>query len=71
MGVLEARRSEISPEAMASIQHNIELIDRAIADIEAALAEYPDDPNLNRSLRLAYDRQLEVLHTATRWTLQS
>jgi hypothetical protein len=61
----------MSAENLRIVEQNVALIDRAIEDIEAALLDNPEDPNLNRSLRLAYARQLDVLETATRWTLQS
>jgi anti-sigma factor RsiW len=69
--LLAARREGMSPENLIIVEESLCVIDRAIEDIESALLDNPEDPNLNRSLRLAYDRQLHVLETATRWTLQS
>jgi anti-sigma factor ChrR (cupin superfamily) len=69
--LLDSRRQRMSAENLRIVEQNVALIDRAIEDIEAALLDNPEDPNLNRSLRLAYARQLDVLETATRWTLQS
>ena len=69
--LLNDRRHRMSAENLRIVEQNLALIDRAIEDIEAALLDNPEDPNLNRSLRLAYARQLDVLETATRWTLQS
>lgn len=64
--VVQARRDEVSPETFLVIQNNLALIDRAIDEIETVLAANPGEGRLNRHLRLAYNRQIELLRWAAR-----
>jgi len=64
--VVQARSGEISPETMQVIENNLALIDRAIDDIETVLAANPGEGRLDRHLRLAYHRQIEMLRWAAR-----
>ncbi|RLE35305.1 MAG: hypothetical protein DRJ61_03555 [Acidobacteria bacterium] len=64
--VVQARSGEISPETMQVIESNLALIDRAIDDIETVLAANPGEGRLDRHLRLAYHRQIEMLRWAAR-----
>jgi hypothetical protein len=63
---LEQRREELSPETWSVVVENLEVIDDAIARIEVAIEENPDDGNLNRRLAVAYLRQIDLLQRATR-----
>jgi hypothetical protein len=64
--VIEARRHDVAPETLEVIEHNMEVIDQAIADIELALATSPGEARLNRQLQLAYQQQIELLQWAAR-----
>lgn len=63
---LDRRRDELSPETWSVVMDNLQLIDNAIGRIGAALAENPNDGQLNRQLALAYRRQIDLLQLATR-----
>ncbi|MCU0302722.1 MAG: zf-HC2 domain-containing protein [Thermoanaerobaculales bacterium] len=63
---LERRRDELSPETWAVVMDNMAVIDEAIARIETALADDPEDGRLNRQLALAYRRQIDLLQRASR-----
>ncbi len=64
--VIEARRHHLAPETLVVIEHNMELIDQAIVDIEQALAESPQESRLDRQLQLAYQQQINLLRWAAR-----
>ncbi len=64
--VVRARSGEVSPETLEVIESNLALIDRAIDNIEMALAANPDEGRLDRHLLLAYHRQIEMLRWAAR-----
>lgn len=66
LALVRAREGEVSPETWDVIEGNLALIDRAIDDIEKALAANPDEGRLDRHLRLAYHRQIEMLRWAVR-----
>lgn len=70
MEVIQARSGEVSPETMQVIESNLALIDRAIDDIETVLAANPGEGRLDRHLRLAYHRQIELLRWAARMPSQ-
>jgi hypothetical protein len=63
---LEQRRDELSPETWSVVVENLEVIDDAIARIEVALEDNPEDGRLNRRLAVAYLRQIDLLQRATR-----
>jgi hypothetical protein len=62
---LDQRRDELSPETWSVVMDNVAVIDRAIARIELALADNPNDRRLNLQLAVAYRRQIELLRRAT------
>ncbi|MCK5377971.1 MAG: zf-HC2 domain-containing protein [Acidobacteria bacterium] len=64
--VVRARSGEVSPETLKVIESNLALIDRAIDNIEMALAANPDEGRLDRHLLQAYHRQIEMLRWAAR-----
>lgn len=66
LAVIQARRTEVSPETLEIIENNLALIDQAIDEIEKVLAVSPGEGRLDRHLRLAYARQIELLRWAAR-----
>ncbi|MBW3660587.1 MAG: zf-HC2 domain-containing protein [Gemmatimonadetes bacterium] len=66
---LEARfeetRDRLDPETVRAVQQNLAIIDQALAEIRAALAEDPNDPYLNRHLATTMRRKVDVLRQAT------
>lgn len=63
---LDQRQNELSPETWSVVMDNLLVIDTAIARIEIALADNPNDGRLNRQLALAYRQQINLLQRATR-----
>ncbi len=57
---------DLDPEVAAQIADNLRTIDDAIAEIEAALADHPHDPQLTRSLARAYQHKIGVLSLVAR-----
>ncbi len=58
---LDAEMERLSPEARADIQANLDLIHNAIVEINAALAEQPDNVVLQQKLLRAYREELTLL----------
>ncbi len=63
---LEQRQDELSTETWSVVMDNLGVIDNAIGRIEIALADNPNDGRLNRQLKVAYRRQIDLLQRATR-----
>lgn len=62
--VLNARRGELAPQTVATLEANLRIIDQAIRESRAALAADPSRPELTRMLTDAYDTKLDVLRRA-------
>jgi anti-sigma factor RsiW len=62
--VLEARRDQLAPETVAVLEENLRVIDRAIAESRAALADDPASGELTRMLADSYNAKLGVLRRA-------
>ncbi|HJU88620.1 MAG TPA: zf-HC2 domain-containing protein [Gemmatimonadaceae bacterium] len=63
---LDARRGELSPEAIATVERNLAVIDAALAEARSALQSEPDNLMLARMLAATYERKLDLLRQATR-----
>jgi hypothetical protein len=61
---LEARRDELDPATVAVVEENLRIIDEAIAETRAALAEEPDDAALRRSLVAVNEQRITLLRRA-------
>lgn len=61
---LQARRGQLAPQTVATIEANLRIIDQAIRESRAALAADPNRPELARMLSKAYDTKLDVLRQA-------
>lgn len=59
------RRDELSPEAWGVVQQNLQILDSAISNLRSALAEDPDNPNLQKRLLSNHRRSLDLLRDAT------
>lgn len=66
IAALEARRDELSPETVEVVTQNLMIIDEAIARIESALAEHPDDAQLLHCLAEAKRQEISLLERAAR-----
>ena len=58
---LEARRSELSPETIATVERSLRVIDEAILEARAALARDPANPDLAQMLSATYRQKLDLL----------
>jgi hypothetical protein len=61
---LEARKASLEPATVAVIEKNLRVIDQAIAEIQAALAEDPGNRELQQLLRHSRQREIALLRTA-------
>jgi len=61
---LEGQR--LSPETMAIVRRNLEVIDAAIAELHAALERDPGNGELTRMLLATYQRKIDLLEQAAR-----
>ena len=58
---LQQRRPALRPETLASIEGNLEVIDRALTEVRLALAKDPGNPELNRMLVATHRKKVDVL----------
>lgn len=58
-------RDRLDPTTVAVIEHNLQVIDAAIAEARRALAEDPANPYLNRHLDNTLMKKIEVLRRVT------
>ena len=63
-GIVRERRSQLDPKTLSVLEHNIQIIDEAIAQSRAALARDPRSRFLGDQLDDALDKKLELLRTA-------
>jgi hypothetical protein len=62
--LLEQRRPDLDSSTVALLEHNLRIIDQAIAQSRAALAQDPSSALLSRQLHSALGRKVQVLRTA-------
>ena len=62
---LAERRSTLSPATAAVVDRNLEMIEEAIEEIRVALEKDPANPQLNRMLLAAHQRELSLLQRVT------
>ena len=58
---LQQRRAQLQPETLAAVQANLEVIDRALAEVRQALAKDPSNPELSRMLVATHRKKVDVL----------
>jgi len=58
---LQQRRARLQPEALAAVQANLEVIDRALAEVRRALVQDPSNPELSRMLVATHRKKVDVL----------
>jgi hypothetical protein len=68
MAALETRRTALSPETSAAIDENLRVIDRALAEVRAALERDPSGPRLGRMLASTYEKKIETLQRVLKLT---
>ena len=66
MVVLERRKAQMSPQAVAELERNLRVVNDAIAEIGAAMERDPDNPRLERLFADVYSTKVELLRSAVR-----
>ena len=61
---LEMQRAMMPPEARSSVDHDLRVIDDAIAEVKDALVRDPNNPALRRLLASSYRQKVELLKRA-------
>ncbi len=68
LAALHERRESFSPETIASVEKNLEVIDRALAEVREALRRDPENPELTRMLAATHRRKVDVLRRVVKLT---
>jgi predicted anti-sigma-YlaC factor YlaD len=63
---LQKRQAEIQPETLVAVRANLEVIDRALAEVREALVKNPSNPELNRMLVATHRKKVDVLRRVVR-----
>lgn len=63
--ILAAKRSELDPETVKTIETNLKIIDLATSQAQQALADDPANPYLKEHLEKTMKRKIEMLKQAT------
>jgi hypothetical protein len=58
---LELRRSMLRPEAVVVIDHDLHVVDSAIAELKEAIVHDPNNPALRRLLASSYRQKVDLL----------
>jgi predicted anti-sigma-YlaC factor YlaD len=58
---LQQRRANLQPEALAAVEANLQVIDRALAEVRQALVQDPANLELSRMLVSTHRKKVEVL----------
>ena len=58
---LQRRRTHLQPEALAAVEANLQVIDRALDEVRQALVHDPSNPELSRMLVSTHRKKVEVL----------
>jgi len=58
---LQQRRALLQPETLAVVEANIDVIDRALAEVRLALVQDPKNPELTRMLVATHRKKVDVL----------
>jgi hypothetical protein len=69
MRLLQTQKTRMSPETARLLERNVQLIDRAINETRAALAQDPHDADLRALVRTSYERKLELLRNVAELSL--
>ena len=63
---LQRRRTVLSADDIARVEANLEVIDRALAEVREALVKDPDNPELNHMLVAQHKKKVDVLRRVVR-----
>jgi anti-sigma factor RsiW len=63
---LQRRRTVLSADDIARVEANLQVIDRALAEVREALVKDPDNPELNHMLVAQHKKKVDVLRRVVR-----
>ena len=63
---LQHRRTALPAEDLARVEANLQVIDRALAEVREALVKDPASPELNRMLVATHRKKVDVLRRVVR-----
>jgi hypothetical protein len=63
---LQRRRGVLPAEDLARVESNLQVIDRALAEVREALVKNPKNPELNRMLVATHKKKVDVLRRVVR-----
>ena len=66
LAALQERRQTLSPEALASVEKNLAVIDQALDQVRAALGRDPGNPELTRMLVSTHRKKVDTLRRVVR-----
>jgi anti-sigma factor RsiW len=66
VAALNARKASLSPQTLAVVERNLEIIDRAVGEMQAALARDPGNRELPALLLTAYRQEIDLLQRVVR-----
>jgi hypothetical protein len=58
---LQKRQAQLQPETLAAVRKNLEVIDRALAEVREELVRNPSNPELSRMLVATHRKKVDVL----------
>jgi predicted anti-sigma-YlaC factor YlaD len=63
---LRRRSADLEPDTLAAVEGNLQVIDRALAEVRLALSENPASPALGRMLVATHRKKVDVLRRVVR-----
>jgi hypothetical protein len=66
LDALQRRHGTLPAEDLARVEANLQVIDRALAEVREALVKDPDNPELNRMLVATHRKKVDVLRRVVR-----
>ena len=71
LDALNRREGVLSAETVSTIEENLAVIESAVIEIRTAMADYPDNPHLERMLLATYRNEVHLLREAVRLANES
>jgi len=71
LGALQARKAELAPETLASVERNLAVIDEALTEVRGALEKDPGNPDLSRMLVATHRKKVDVLRRVVKLSTAS